>query len=119
MIVMIFEFEVAKKELDDYFMESNALREHLEGIEGFISVERFESGTQPGRFVAIGYFEDEEAVRQWRNLPVHRRAQTLGRTRFFTNFRLVMADVKRDYTHDLGRSTAPHDSNVAHNTGQV
>lgn len=118
MIVMVFEFEVAAHELDDYLRESADLRQHLATIEGFISVERFESAARPGRFVAIGYFEDEEAVGRWRNLPEHRRAQALGRSRFFAGYRLVMADVKRDYTRHL-RATAPEDSNVAHAAQQA
>ncbi|WP_120502148.1 antibiotic biosynthesis monooxygenase [Roseovarius sp. EL26] len=114
MIVMVFEFDVEAHEMDDYMQTSTNLREHLNGIEGFISIERFENPTKPGRFVAIGYFEDEDAVTKWRNLPVHRRAQALGRSRFFNSYRLVMADVTRDYTHDLRRESAPDDSIKAH-----
>lgn len=114
MIVMVFEFEVAADELENYLEESTALREHLAGIDGFISVERFQSDARPGRFVAIGYFRADKAVSHWRNLPARRRAQALGRSKFFTQYRLVMADVKRDYTHQLRRATAPRDSNAAH-----
>lgn len=113
MIVMVFEFEVDPNELDEYLKESANLRQHLAGIDGFISVERFENTAQPGRFVAIGYFENEDSVQRWRNLPQHRRTQTLGRSKFFTGYRLVMAAVTRDYTRDL-RATAPQDSNMAH-----
>lgn len=113
MIVMVFEFEVEAREYETYLQEAADLRAHLAQIDGFISVERFESQATPGRFVAIGYFSDEDAVARWRNLPVHRRAQTLGRNRFFTGYRLVMAHVLRDYTHAL-RDTAPADSRRAH-----
>lgn len=112
MIVMVFEFNVAPEEYESYLKESADLRQHLAEIDGFISVERFESQTAPGRFVAIGYFESEEAVTRWRNLPAHRRAQALGRSRFFTSYRLVMAEALRDYTHDL-RDAAPLDSRQA------
>jgi len=78
----------------------------LAEIQGFISVERFASQTTDGRFVAIGYFETEEAVAKWRNLQAHRRAQALGRSRFFSSYRLVMAQSLRDYTHDY-RDQAP------------
>lgn len=113
MIVMVFEFDVEPKEYEAYLQESADLRQHLAQIDGFISVERFESQTTPGRFVAIGYFETEDAVTQWRNLPAHRRAQALGRSRFFTRYRLVMAKALRDYTHEL-RDSAPEDSQQAH-----
>lgn len=64
--------------------------------------------------MTIGYFEDENAVTEWRNLAEHRRAKALGRTRYFKNYRLIMAEVVRDYTHDLRRNSAPDDSNKAH-----
>lgn len=113
MIVMVFEFTVAPDSYDDYLAHSIGLRPHLARIDGFISVERFESPTAPGKFVAIGYFEHEEAVAQWRNLPEHRRAQALGRSRFFTSYRLVMAEALRDYSHTL-RDQAPSDSKRVH-----
>lgn len=113
MIVMVFEFNVEPEQYDAYLAESAGLRQHLAEIDGFISVERFESQVTPGRFVAIGYFETEDAVTQWRNLPAHRRAQALGRSRFFTSYRLVMAHALRDYTRDL-RDSAPEDSRRAH-----
>jgi heme-degrading monooxygenase HmoA len=109
MIVMIFEFDVRPHEYEAYLNESTDLRPHLAGIPGFISVERFASQTTDGRFVAIGYFETEEAVAKWRNLEAHRRAQALGRSRFFSSYRLVMAHALRDYTHDC-RDRAPSDS---------
>jgi heme-degrading monooxygenase HmoA len=113
MIVMVFEFDVEPKAYEAYLKESADLRQHLAQIDGFISVERFESQVAPGRFVAIGYFETEDAVTRWRNLPAHRRAQALGRNSFFTRYRLVMAKALRDYTHDL-RDSAPEDSRQAH-----
>ncbi len=113
MIVMVFEFSVREGEMDDYLRTSSMLREHLEGIEGFVSVERFASTATPGKFVAIGYFENEQAVTHWRNLPEHRRAQALGRNRFFSGYRLVMAEAIRDYSHHL-REQAPEDSQRFH-----
>ncbi|MBX3560206.1 MAG: antibiotic biosynthesis monooxygenase [Sphingomonas sp.] len=118
MIVMVFEFTVEPAEYEAYLEESSALRTQLARIDGFISVERFASHSEPGRFVAIGYFRDEEAVRRWRNLPEHRRAQMLGRDRFFSEYRLVMAEALRDYSRRR-RDTAPEDSNRAHIPGDA
>ena len=113
MIVMVFEFDVEPQECEAYLKEAADLRLCLAQIEGFVSVERFASQTAAARFVAIGYFRDEDAVARWRNLPAHRRAQALGRSRFFTGYRLVMAQVLRDYTFEE-RDTAPADSRLAH-----
>lgn len=112
MLAMIFEFTVRDGQMDDYLATSAALREHLAGIDGFVSIERFASEAQIGRFVAIGYFRSEDSVRAWRNLPQHRRAQALGRREYFSAYRLVMAEVQRDYTNDL-RHQAPVDSRRA------
>lgn len=113
MIVMVFEYEVPAEQMDEYLHASTQLRRHLGSIEGLVSVERFSSAATPGRYVAIAYFETEEAVTQWRNLPEHRHAQALGRKRLFTRYRLVMAEAVRDYTHDM-RDQAPADSQRAH-----
>jgi heme-degrading monooxygenase HmoA len=110
---MVFEFEVEPREYDSYLEEAAGLRPCLAQVDGFVSVERFESQATPGRFVAIGYFRDEDAVARWRNLPEHRRVQALGRSRFFAGYRLVMAHVLRDYTHHL-RDTVPADSKLVH-----
>ena len=112
---MIFEFWMAPDEdvLTDYSATSAELRELLGGLDGFNGVERFESCSEPGKFVAIGFFHDEAAVARWRNEPTHRRAQALGRSRFFTDYRLRMADVTRDYGPS-NRKSAPADSNEHH-----
>ena len=115
MIAMIFEFTASHEHFDEYMREAAALRPLLSGIRGFISVERFESKTTPGKFVSIGFFEDESALREWRNLPEHRRAQQLGRTRLFKNYRLRIASVIRDYTMS-DREQAPEDSRLAHDS---
>ncbi len=115
MIAMIFEFTASDKHFDEYMHEAAALRPLLSGIKGFISVERFESKTTPGKFVSIGFFEDENALREWRNLPEHRRAQQLGRTRLFKSYRLRIASVIRDYTMS-DREHAPEDSRLAHDS---
>lgn len=116
MIAMIFEywFDPDSPEIfEEYLKVSEEVRTHLIHIEGFVSVERFESANEPGKYMAIGFFEDEDAVAEWRNLPEHRHAQTLGRGRFFTNYRLRMAEVIRDYGLNH-RDQAPVDSRALH-----
>jgi len=118
MIVMIFEFTASEKHFDEYMSEAAALRPLVSSIKGFISVERFESKTTPGKFVSIGFFEDEDAVREWRNLPEHRHAQQLGRARLFESYRLRIASVIRDYSMS-DREEAPHDSRLMHDEGKA
>ena len=113
MIVMIFEYRVADSYYDEYIKEADNLRPHLGDIDGFISIERFESKTDPGKFVSIGYFENEKAVSAWRNTPAHRRVQALGRNRLLSEYHLCMADVTRNYTKS-NREQAPRDSKKIH-----
>jgi heme-degrading monooxygenase HmoA len=116
-IAVIFELTPRAGQRDDYFRLASALRERLERIDGFISIERFESLTQPGKFLSLSFWRDEGAVRQWRNVPEHRRAQSAGRERIFDDYRLRVAEVLRDYGMNE-RHEAPADSLAAHSPGR-
>lgn len=115
MIAVIFEVEPAEGKSDTYFATAAHLRPILEGIDGFISVERFESLTQPGKYLSLSFFENEAAVQRWRNTEEHRRAQAMGRAGVFAGYRLRVAQVIRDYGLDE-RAEAPADSKSAHGT---
>lgn len=109
MMAVIFEFEPAEGRREEYLDWAAALRPEVEKIEGFISVERFESITRPGRMVSISFWEDEAAIRRWRSHPAHREAQAAGRAGLFRDYRLRVAEVKRDYG-PTDRDQAPADS---------
>ena len=111
MIAVIFEVEPAIP--DRYFDIAAALRPELEQIPGFISVERFESLTTPGRYLSLSFFEDEAAVLAWRNTAHHRAAQAEGRAGVFVDYRLRVAHVLRDYGM-IAREEAPDDSRARH-----
>jgi heme-degrading monooxygenase HmoA len=97
MIAVIFELWPAKDRAEDYFSLAAALKARLDKIDGFISVERFASLSEEGKFVSISFWRDEEAVRRWRGDAEHRLAQTAGRNGIFRNYRLRVASVLRDY----------------------
>lgn len=113
MIAMIFEYWIDAEYKQDYVEHSTQLRKHLGEIDGFISIERFVSPADPEKNLVIGFFRDEEAVQGWRNRPEHRKAQALGRARYFTDYRLWMAEVVRDYSKD-NRDQVPVDSKAVH-----
>lgn len=113
MIAVIFEFTPAPGRFPDYLALVDQLKPELEKAEGFISLERFESITAPGKFVSLQFWRDEESVRKWRNLQQHREAQKQGRAGIFAGYRLRIAGVLRDYTMDQ-RGQAPRDSAAAH-----
>lgn len=112
-IAVIFEVTPNVGQMKAYLDAAAALRPHLETIDGFISIERFESLTQPGKILSLSIWRDEEAVKQWRNLEVHRAVQAAGRQSIFADYRLRVAGVVRDYGMNE-REQAPDDSRAAH-----
>jgi heme-degrading monooxygenase HmoA len=97
MIVVIFEVWPAPDRRGEYFDLAAALRPELECIDGFISIERFESLTEPGKILSLSCWRDEEAVARWREQAKHRDAQIVGRGGAFRDYRLRVATVLRDY----------------------
>jgi heme-degrading monooxygenase HmoA len=113
MIAVIFEVLPAHGRQDDYFSMAEKLRPELNKIPGFISIERFQSITDPGKILSLSFWEDEESVTQWRNIEMHRQAQAAGRTSVFSDYRLRVAHVVRDYGMNE-RAQAPADSKIIH-----
>lgn len=113
MIAVIFEVWPTDGRSLEYFDLAASLREDLAKIDGFISVERFESLTTKGKYLSLSFWRDEEAVRVWRNLERHREAQTKGRGGVFADYRLRVASGVRDYGMQ-DRSDAPDDSREMH-----
>jgi len=113
MIAVIFEFTPAPGRFAEYMDLVGQLKPELEKADGFISLERFESITTPGKYVSLQFWRDEESVRRWRNLQLHREAQKKGRGGIFASYRLRIAGVIRDYAMDA-RAGAPADSIAAH-----
>lgn len=114
MIAVIFEVEPAAGRRDAYLGIAADLRPLLDGIDGFISIERFQSLADPDRVLSLSFWRDEEAVRAWRNTQEHRQAQKAGRGGIFGRYRLRIAHVVRDYGLDDRREEAPQDSRTAH-----
>jgi heme-degrading monooxygenase HmoA len=98
MIAVIFEVEMKPGKSQDYLDLAAQLRPELEKIDGFISVERFESLANKGKLVSLSFWRDEDAVARWREHAEHRLAQARGRNEIFSNFRIRVAEVVRDYT---------------------
>ena len=113
MIAVIFEVFPAEGKREDYFDIAARLRPELEKIEGFISIERFQSVSDPNKVLSLSFWKDENSIQQWRNLEVHRQAQAEGRKTIFENYRLRVANVNRDYGMNE-REQAPADSKLIH-----
>jgi heme-degrading monooxygenase HmoA len=113
MIAVIFEVWPAEGGRAGYLDIAARLRPLLDSIDGFVSVERFESLSEPGKILSLSFWRDEEAVKRWRALEAHRAAQDAGRGGLFADYRLCIAHVVRDYGM-TDRTEAPEDSRAAH-----
>ena len=113
MIAVIFEVKPAEGRREAYLGLAAELKPLLKASDGFISVERFQSLTDPARVLSLSFWRDEEAVKAWRNTEEHRQAQRAGRGGVFAGYRLRIAHVVRDYGMS-DRAQAPDDSKAAH-----
>jgi heme-degrading monooxygenase HmoA len=111
-IAVIFEVVPAEGARGTYLDTAQQLRPLLDEVDGFLSIERFESLTQPGKILSLSFWRDEDAVARWRNTQEHRAAQKLGRERALADYRLRIASVMRDYGVNE-RTQAPPDSRAA------
>jgi heme-degrading monooxygenase HmoA len=113
MIAVIFEVRPAAGRSAQYLDIAAGLRPLLQEVEGFISVERFQSLSDPDKLLSLSFFEDEAAVQRWRSLERHRAAQSAGRAGIFDGYRIRVAHVLRDYGLSE-RDGAPADSRSVH-----
>lgn len=113
MIAVIFEVVPQPARQQEYLDAAAHLRPQLEAMDGFVSIERFASLSQPGKVLSLSFWRDEAAVHAWRETALHRHYQAQGRAGIFDDYRLRVAAVVRDYgLHERGG--APGDSRLAH-----
>jgi len=113
MIAVIFEVTPYPEKRQQYLDIAASLRPELEKIDGFVSVERFQSLSDEAKVLSLSIFRDEQAVADWRALMAHRKAQAAGRGGLFENYRIRVSSVIRDYGL-LDREQAPEDSKSLH-----
>ena len=113
MVVVIFESWPKPGSSQTYLEMGQSMTSLVEGFDGFISIERYESVSEPGKFVALSFWRDEAAIEAWRNVAEHRRVQDGSRKAVFDDYRLRVANVTRDYGMS-DRDEAPPDSLEAH-----
>ena len=113
MIAVIFEVIPKEAGKAEYLAIAAKLREHLADIPGFISIERFQSLTDPDKLLSLSFWQDEASVTRWRNLEQHRMAEAKGRGSLFKDYRIRVGRITRDYSM-AAREQAPKDSRVAH-----
>jgi len=113
MIAVLFEVIPNEGKKEEYLDIAASLRPELDHIEGFISIERFQSFSDPDKVLSLSFWRDEESIQQWRNLEMHRHAQAKGRNEVFKDYNLRIATVVRDYGM-FDRKETPEDSSEFH-----
>lgn len=113
MIAVIFEVTPNEGRKQEYLDIAADLRPMLGKIDGFVSIERFQSLSEEGKILSLSFWRDEESIMQWRKLEAHRIAQKKGRQEVFENYRLRIAKILRDYGLNE-RDQAPEDSKDYH-----
>lgn len=113
MITVIFEVQLKENKTAEYLEIASQLLPLLQKIDGFISIERFQSLANPEKILSLSFWRDEEAVKQWRGLMEHRTAQEAGRATIFADYTLRVAHVLREYGLN-DREGAPQDSQTYH-----
>lgn len=113
MVTIIFEVRPHPEHREGYLQWAAELKNELVKMEGFLSIERFQSLTDPDKLLSLQFWRDEECLARWRQLEAHRAAQSAGRRTMFREYRLRVAEVVRDYGLNE-RGEAPADSRVAH-----
>ncbi len=98
MIVVVFEVTPKEGKAKDYFDLAATLRPELEQVDGFLSVERFESLATPGKYVSLSFWRDAEAVAAWHGMANHAAAQARGKSDIFADFRITVGESIRSYT---------------------
>jgi heme-degrading monooxygenase HmoA len=94
--VVVFEIhprsDVDQEAYDAAFEE---MVELVAQIPGFVSIQGFtgEGGTE----LALARFEDDEAIRKWREQPRHVETRDRGRSEFFESYDITIATVSRHY----------------------
>jgi heme-degrading monooxygenase HmoA len=113
MHAVIFEVWPKEEGRQEYLDIAAALRPQLEKMDGFISIERFQSLSEPDKILSLSFWRDDAAIAEWRRVERHRMAQAKGRGELFEDYRLRIASVIRDYGMNE-RKEAPSDSRERH-----
>ncbi len=108
--IVLFEVKPTQEGKARYLELAAMLKPMLEGFDGFIQMERFQSLQDADKVLSMNVWESEEAMSRWRNTVEHRMSQLQGKTELFESYKITVTSVLREYTHK-DREQAPKDSN--------
>ncbi len=113
MIAVIAENYLKEGQEQEFLAITASIRPRIETLDGFLSVERFESLSEPGKILSLSFWRDEHALLALRHHKPHRAAEVKGRAEVLKDYRIRVAQVFRDYGM-FDREQAPRDSQDFH-----
>jgi len=102
MFSVIFEVHPKQEKFDLYLELAKGLRPNLEGMEGFIDNERFESTRRRGWILSHSTWRDEKSVVRWRTVGKHHDTQQRGRDEVFQDYHLRVGEIVADTAPPAG-----------------
>ncbi len=91
--VVLFEVKPSKEGKVKYLELAAMLKPMLEGFEGFLGMERFQSLIDSDKVLSMNMWESEAAMTAWRNITKHRMSQLAGKTNLFENYKITVLSV--------------------------
>ena len=79
----------------------NKLLPSLEKTPGFISAAPASSVVLKGIYYEISYWENDSALNDWAHNTLHLEAKKEGRQTILSSYRIVVAEVLRDWSNKL------------------
>jgi len=95
MMITIFRSRLRPENEEAYQKMAARMHELAVKMPGFIAIKTFQA--PDGERVSIVEFESEETHNAWRRHPEHMEAQRLGRELFYSEFKLQVCKLEREY----------------------
>ena len=93
MLVVLFRSRLTEQAGDDYHQMAAEMYNSAKDIPGFIDFKSYKA--DDGERISVIWWKDEETLKLWREHPRHRIAQQAGRDKWYENYKIEIAEVKR------------------------
>jgi heme-degrading monooxygenase HmoA len=94
MVITIFRSRLRPENAHEFQELAAVMMKLAESMPGFVSYKLYTS--EDGERCSVVEFESHEQLLAWRNLPEHRKAQEIGRERFYEEYTLHVTDPVRE-----------------------
>ncbi|HVO98590.1 MAG TPA: antibiotic biosynthesis monooxygenase [Bryobacteraceae bacterium] len=93
MVVVVFRSRLSAEAGADYSEMAAEMLATAKEMPGFVEFKSFKA--DDGERVSLVYWQDQETMAAWRSHPRHRIAQNQGRAKWYSEYRIEVAEVVR------------------------